>query len=53
MQILDVAERIGAGTGSLGNQRFYALIRETDQDSEEHDFILDIKLNINPQPMDT
>ena len=48
MQILDVAERIGAGTGSLGNQRFYALIRETDQDSEEHDFILDIKLQHQP-----
>ena len=48
MQILDVVERIGAGTGSLGNQRFYALIRETDQGSEEHDLILDIKLQHQP-----
>ena len=48
MQILDVVERIGAGTGSLGNQRFYALIRERDHGSEEHDLILDIKLQHQP-----
>ncbi len=52
MQILDVVERLGAGTGSLGNQRFYALIRETDKDSEEHDLILDIKLQHQPTAYD-
>ena len=48
MKILDVVERLGAGTGSLGNQRFYALIRDIDQQTEDHDFILDIKLQGHP-----
>ena len=48
MKILDVVERLGAGTGSLGNQRFYALIRDIDQQTEDHDFILDIKLQGQP-----
>ena len=48
MQILDVVERLGAGTGSLGNQRFYALIRDIDKQNQDHDFILDIKLQGQP-----
>jgi len=48
MQILDVVERLGAGTGSLGNQRFYALIRDINTKTQDHDFILDIKLQGQP-----
>ena len=48
MQILDAVERLGAGTGSLGNQRFYALIRDIDKQNQDHDFILDIKLQGQP-----
>ena len=48
MTILDVVERLGAGTGSLGCQRFYALIRETENGTQELDRILDIKLQKQP-----
>ena len=48
MEILDVVERLGAGTGSLGNQRFYALVRDIDRETQDHDFILDIKLQGQP-----
>ncbi|MAR05490.1 MAG: hypothetical protein CL862_00065 [Cyanobium sp. NAT70] len=48
MKILDVAERIGAGTGSLGNQRYYALIRDFNSEGKQNELILDIKLQGHP-----
>ncbi|NWO04312.1 MAG: DUF2252 family protein [Alteromonadaceae bacterium] len=41
-QLKDVARRLSAGTGSLGTDRYYALIEGEDSDGED-DIILDIK----------
>lgn len=46
-QVLDVAERLGAGTGSLGFKRYYLLISgQTDQAFD--DIILDVKQQNQP-----
>ena len=46
-QVLDVAERLGAGTGSLGLKRYYLLISgQTDQAFD--DIILDVKQQHQP-----
>lgn len=41
-KVLDVAERLLAGTGSLGTKRYYVLI-EGDKTTKDDDVILDIK----------
>lgn len=46
-RIKDVIRRIRAGTGSLGTQRFYALI-EGEDGSQDDDIILDIKQQDGP-----
>ena len=42
-QVLDVARRIGAGTGSLGRPRYYVLI-QGETDDPDDDRILDVKM---------
>ncbi len=46
-RIKDVARRLWAGTGSLGDKRFYLLIEGNDE-SEGDDRILDVKLQTPP-----
>ncbi len=47
-RIKDVARRLGAGTGSLGSERYYALIEGASQ-GEHDDVILDIKEQTTPE----
>ncbi|WP_196886238.1 DUF2252 family protein [Aureivirga sp. CE67] len=46
-KILDIAERQGAGTGSLGTKRFYVLI-EGDEETNNLPIILDVKKQQTP-----
>jgi uncharacterized protein (DUF2252 family) len=45
--IKSIAERFGAGLGSIGLERFYLLIERTSQ-SQKQDMILDVKMQIAP-----
>ncbi len=49
LAVLDVAERLNAGTGSLGLNRYYVLI-EGDPTTRQDDCILDIKQQTPPTP---
>ncbi len=46
-KVKDVAKRLGAGTGSLGSDRYYVLI-EGDAKSGDDDIILDVKQQSHP-----
>jgi uncharacterized protein (DUF2252 family) len=46
-QVLDISRRLMAGTGSLGNDRFYVLVRDNEAGVER---ILDVKHQPKPAP---
>ena len=49
-RILDVARRLGAGTGSLGVTRYYLLVEGSSDDIDD-DVILDVKQQVGPTPL--
>lgn len=48
-EVLDMAHRLEAGTGSLGNARYYLLIEGASDDPADH-VILDVKQQTKPTP---
>ncbi len=50
-RVLDVARRLNAGTGSLGLDRFYALVESMDDDIDTY-VLLDIKQQTRPPAYD-